>query len=118
MSRSKSRFATASTTANGIATKTNRSDPTSHGFRCRRSGVSVAQHKSGASNMTSAQPVESRPKKRPRNNKPNKPTTPIPRIAGAPKFAGAPERFVINLVPMIVATSVAAKGKAAAPPLM
>lgn len=66
--------------------------------------------------MASAQPVESRPKKRPMNNTPNKPTNPIPRIAGELKFADPPERFPTSLAPMVVATSVAANGKAAAPP--
>jgi hypothetical protein len=118
MSRSKSLFATANTTASGIATSASRSDPTSHGFRYRKSGISVAQHKSGASSMASAQPVEIRPKNRPMNNRPNKPTTPTPRIAGTPTSAVATERFEISLAPMVVATIVAVKGKAAAPPLM
>ncbi|RLT02626.1 MAG: hypothetical protein DWI21_16990 [Planctomycetota bacterium] len=68
--------------------------------------------------MASAQSVESRPKKRPRNNRPNKATTPTPTIAGALKLASATERFAISLTPMVVATSVATKGNAATPPLM
>ena len=118
MLRSKSRFARASTTTSGIATSPNRSDPTNHGFRFRSIGVSVSQHKSGASSMASAPPVESRPKYRPMNNRPNKPTTPIPSIDGVPKSTDASERFVHNLAPVAVATSVAANGKAAAPPWM
>ena len=89
MFRSKSRFATASTTSSDIATSNNRSEPTCHGFRFRSNGTSVTQHKSGINSMANATPVESRPKKRPMNSKPNKPTTPIPMIADELWFAGA-----------------------------
>ena len=108
MFRSKSRFATASTTSSDIATSNNRSEPTCHGFRFRSNGTSVTQHKSGINSMANATPVESRPKKRPMNSKPNKPTTPIPMMAGAPRFAGLPERFVISSAAMAVVTMVAA----------
>ena len=74
--------------------------------------------------MVSAQPVEIWPKNRPTNNRPNKPTTPIPRTVDASKIAGVASRpatkrrFVINFAPSVVANSEATSGNDAAPPLM
>ena len=52
------------------------------------------------------------------NNRQKRPVTPIPRIAWPSQITGTPERFEIRQTPTAVAVSDAAKGKAAAPPLM